>query len=109
MMMTDGCHPNEFVSCLNSLDFTALESDDILQTLGISLIEIQATIRQKRRIRFLGLVILIWALGVSIVFYNIGGERFTLVPEGAILYSLFMIGTGRFLPAKRVRSGRNRH
>ena len=109
MMITDGCHPNEFVSYLNSLDFAAPESDVILQTLGISLNEIRATIRQKRRIRFLGLVIFVGALSVSIVFYKVGGERFTLVPAGAILYSLFMIGTGRFLPAKRVRSGRNRH
>lgn len=109
MMMTDRCQPNEFVSYLNSLDFTAPESDVILQTLGISLIEIRSTIRQKRRIQFLGLVILVGALGVSIVLYNVGGERFTLVPAGAILYSLFMTGTGRFLPAKRVRSGRNRH
>ena len=34
MMMTDGCHPNEFVSYLNSLDFAAPESDVILQTPG---------------------------------------------------------------------------
>ena len=109
MMMTDGCHPNEFVSYLNSLDFAAPESDVILQTLGISLNEIRATIRQKRRIRFLGLVIFVGALSVSIVFYKVGGERFTLVPAGAILYSLFMTDTGRFLPAKCVRPGRNRH
>ena len=109
MMITDGCHPNEFVIYLNSLDFAAPESDVILQAIDISLIEIRATIRQKRRIRFLGLVIFVGALSVSIVFYKVGGERFTLVPTGAILYSLFMTDTGRFLPEKCVRPGRNRH
>jgi len=47
MMITDGCHPNEFVIYLNSLDFAAPESDVILQAIDISLIEIRATIRQK--------------------------------------------------------------
>ena len=109
MMMTDDCHPDAIATYLKGLSFVPSEFDAVLQNVGVSLTEIQARIRQKRRIRILGLVILAGALGVSFVFSKVGGERFTLVPAGAIFYSLFMIGTGRLLPARPVRSGRNRH